>query len=287
MPVPEPGPGELRSTDREPFAPSTANPNHTRRNTSSGDVMKFKGPIATLAVGVAVGAGLLIANVVSAPGTSNVASTATSSGAAATTGAAASTAAPAAGASDAAATVAVTATAPAASAAVAPSAAAATTTAAPAVATYAGRVNGGGPLAVSVKGRTAVAYLCDGRTEAWLWGTADGNKVALHDKKGGTLTGTRGGGRMTGELTAGGGHWTFSLPSVSKPSGLYRSTANVRGARVVSGWVVLPDGKQVGMSSSTATGETQAPALDLLSGRVVIQGESQTASLLDPDAGPA
>jgi hypothetical protein len=226
--------------------------------------MKLNGPIVTLLAGVVVGAGLLVANL-TLTGNSDTANP-------------------------------VAASAPAASASVSPtpsvsaSPAAAIKVSAPssaaAVATYAGHVyNGnvkGGSLSIVIKGDTAIAYLCDGKIEAWLWGKVSGTSLSLKNKDGATLVATRGGGKVTGRITAAGGTWTFALPSVKKPSGLYRSTAKIRGANVVTGWVVLPDGSQVGMSRSGAAA-SPAPPIDLGTGQVTIQGMQVTAGLADPN----
>jgi hypothetical protein len=237
--------------------------------------MKVKGPIVTLAVGAAVAGGLLIADLTSSGGSSAPVTTA----AAGATASSSTTAASASGSASASAS--------AAAAAVSPSAS--TVTAAAAVqasgppATHAGKVNGGGSLAIVIKGASAVAYLCDGVNEAWLWGSVDGNTLSLHDKTGGTLTGTRGGGKIVGSLTVKGKTWSFSVPSVKKPSGLYRSTATVRGAKIVGGWVVLPDGTQVGrISAADGTGQG-APPLDLTTGQVTVEGQTLTAAPADPE----
>jgi hypothetical protein len=124
-------------------------------------------------------------------------------------------------------------------------------------ATWAGDVDGGkATIAIAVKEGVAVAYVCDGRrVEAWLHGVAADGKLEL-EGKGGALAGTFGNGRAEGTVTAGRNTWTFDVPAVTKPSGLYRATANVRSARVVSGWIVVR-GRQVGTVSD---GEVTAPA---------------------------
>jgi hypothetical protein len=231
--------------------------------------MKLNGPIVTLLAGVVVGAGLLVANL-TLTGTDDTATQVAASAAAAASASVSASVSPGASAS----------------ASPSPSAAApVAAVAAGAVATYAGHVYDGavkgGSLSVVIKGDTAIAYLCDGKIEAWLWGTASGNTLALKNKDGATLTATRGGGKVTGSITVGGKTWTFALPAVKKPSGLYRSTAKIRGATVVSGWVVLPDGTQVGMSSNGST-EVPAPPIDLATGQVTIDGTPVTATEADP-----
>jgi hypothetical protein len=123
--------------------------------------------------------------------------------------------------------------------------------------TWAGDVDGGkATIAISVKDGVAIAYVCDGRrVEAWLQGVAADGKLDL-EGKGATLAGTFGDGRAKGTVTVGRATWTFDVPAVSKPSGLYRATANVRNAEVVSGWIVVR-GRQVGAVSD---GEVTEPA---------------------------
>jgi serine/threonine-protein kinase len=149
------------------------------------------------------------------------------------------------------------------------------------VTTYAGKVNGGGSLAIVIKGETVVAYLCDGKNEAWLWGTAKGTAVSAKNKDGDTLTGTRGGGKIVGSITVNGKTWTFTTPSVKKPSGLYKATAKIRGAQVDGGWVVLGDGTQVGLlRRDGVTGP--APEIDTTTGQVTIDGTAVPVGEPDP-----
>ncbi len=112
---------------------------------------------------------------------------------------------------------------------------------------YAGVAQGnGGLVALSIKNGKAVAYFCDGRVESWLKGTAEDNTVTLTGK-GSLITAALGDGRARGRLQVGKVKWRFTAPLVKKPSGLYRATAVVRGAKVVGGWIVLPDGRQIGL----------------------------------------
>jgi hypothetical protein len=114
--------------------------------------------------------------------------------------------------------------------------------------TYAGGA-GAGSIAIAVRDGHAVAYLCDGRTaEAWLQGTvSDTGSVTMTGAHNASLTATIAGGTATGTVTAVGRQWTFTAPTVTAPSGLYRAAAQVRGAQVVGGWIVLANGEQVGM----------------------------------------
>jgi hypothetical protein len=76
--------------------------------------------------------------------------------------------------------------------------------------------------------------------------------------------------RAVGHVTAHGVRYTFSAPAVHKPSGLYRAIAVVRGAKIKAGWIVLPDGTQVGSLESNADAAApsakRAPALDVTAG---------------------
>lgn len=151
-------------------------------------------------------------------------------------------------------------------------------------ATWAGTVDGGGAtIAISVTDGVAVAYLCDGKkAEVWLQGTAADGKLSLTGKNGATLVGAFGGGKATGTVTAGGRRWTFTIKTVAKPSGLYRATATVRNAKVVGGWIVLPDGSQVGVVTVDDVPQP-APAIDPATGAVTVDGAALTA---EPVTGP-
>ncbi|NUW46430.1 hypothetical protein [Nonomuraea rhodomycinica] len=110
----------------------------------------------------------------------------------------------------------------------------------PVKADYAGRVDrNGGLIAISVRGDKAIGYFCDGRTEAWFKGDAAEGKIGLEGFGGAAAGAGLGGGKATGWLKVGGKRWTFTAPAVRKPSGLYRATAQVRGAKIRAGWIVL------------------------------------------------
>ncbi|MEV4368540.1 hypothetical protein AB0J71_15830 [Nonomuraea sp. NPDC049637] len=106
---------------------------------------------------------------------------------------------------------------------------------------YGGYVKGnGGLIAISVRDGKAVGYFCDGRSEAWFKGGEAGGKAVLKGPGTARLTATLGGGRARGSLSVGGGRRTFTAPAVVRPSGLYRATAQVRGARLRAGWIRVP-----------------------------------------------
>ena len=84
------------------------------------------------------------------------------------------------------------------------------------------------------------------------------------------LTGNYDSRRAFGNVFAEGITYAFSVYTVKKPSGLYRATADVRGATIKAGWIVLPDGTQVGSlesnADSAAPSATAAPPLDVATG---------------------
>ena len=208
--------------------------------------MKIKTPYITLLTGAALGAVLLVASMLATP-------KAPASPAAAATPA------------------------PAATAAAQPSPASPTPTATavanvPARANYAGEVNGGGAsVAISIHHGQAIAYVCNGSViEAWLKGTAAGGHLTMTGKGRARLSATYRSKRAVGHVVAHGIRYTFSAPAVHKPSGLYRSIAVVRGAKIKAGWIVLPDGSQVGSleanADASAPSATPAPMLDVTTG---------------------
>lgn len=143
--------------------------------------------------------------------------------------------------------------------------------------TYVGNVDGGGAsVAIVINGAEVTAYVCDGVVEAWLNGTARYGELRLEGENG-SLTGSYDDTRATGQATMDGRDWTFTIELVAPPEGLYRVADTViGGAEVAGGWIVLPDGTQVGVL--TVDGETQpAPALDPGSGEVRIAGQDVTA----------
>ncbi|GAA0377826.1 hypothetical protein GCM10009530_30510 [Microbispora corallina] len=129
----------------------------------------------------------------------------------------------------------------------------------PKKADYAGVAQGnGGLVAIAVRDGRAVAYFCDGRIESWLKGTAADDTVVLKGRHS-LITAALGKGRAQGKIQFGDATWRFVAPLVRKPSGLYRATAVVRGARIVGGWIVLPSGQEVGRVGIGGSGEP-APA---------------------------
>lgn len=122
-------------------------------------------------------------------------------------------------------------------------------------AVYAGKdTTGKVAVAVAIKGDRAVAYLCDGESlEAWLTGTVDGGRVALQSNRGATVDARFNGKRVTGVAAEGDDQYAFDLDKADPPAGLYREQSS----DTTIGWIVLPDGRQVGIKN---TGGTLAPA---------------------------
>ncbi|WP_432138562.1 hypothetical protein [Streptomyces sp. bgisy154] len=138
-------------------------------------------------------------------------------------------------------------------------------------------------VAVSVRGRKAIAYYCDGRTrESWLRGdVADDGSLHLTGEGGTRLDGTLTAGvRVRGTVDAGGRH-AFTAERSARPSRLWRTTATVRSARIDSGWIVLRDGSQVGVLTRDGVPEA-APPIDPGTGAVTLDGRRLTARPVSP-----
>ncbi len=133
----------------------------------------------------------------------------------------------------------------------------------PKKADFAGVVQGnGGLIAVSIRDGRAIAYFCDGRIESWLKGSAKNNTLTLEGKNA-LITAALTNGKAQGRVQVGDDRWRFTAPVVKKPSGLYRASAIVRGARVSGTWIRLSDGRQVG--------------------QVLVDGNAEAAPALGPD----
>jgi serine/threonine-protein kinase len=206
--------------------------------------MKHPGPLFTLLAGVVLAAGIGIANLV------NGAAQAPPS----TAGA-------------------VTTPSPAPKTDVTTASSAQTPASAPARADYAGRVDGGGAsVAVSVRDGQGIAYVCDGKkVEAWLQGGAADGRVDLQGAKGSTLIGSRDAATVTGTVTVDARTWRFTIPLATKPAGLYRATPTVQGRPAKVGWIVQPDGSQVGVLTAGGT-STSAPPLNPAAGTATVDG---------------
>ncbi|MFD7003249.1 hypothetical protein ACFWA5_45140 [Streptomyces mirabilis] len=156
---------------------------------------------------------------------------------------------------------------------------------APPNADYAGRTDdNSSAVAVSLRGDKAIAYFCDGRSkESWLKGDVkDDGTMKLTGKNGAELNGTlKDGSSIRGTVDLGGQRYAFTADKAVKPSGLYRATATVRGAKLDGGWIVLPGGKQVGILDRDGK-PAAAPTIDPESGTVTVDGQTLTASPVTP-----
>lgn len=153
-------------------------------------------------------------------------------------------------------------------------------------ANWTGRLDNGATIAITAQDGKAVAYVCDGRKlEIWLRGTAADGKLNLTGPDDATLTGTFGSGKAAGELVVGDRTWTFTAKAVAKPAPvLYRASAQVRNAGVDGGWIVLPDGTQIGIVTWNGT-PVPAPPLDLAFNATLVNGVSITADPVAPATG--
>src|SRR5215212_8849241 len=137
---------------------------------------------------------------------------------------------------------------------------------------YAGRTEDDSvAVAVAVLGNKAVAYLCDGESlEAWLRGSVQGAELTLRNKSETIeLEARLADGRLAGKIDLDGDDLEFTIGEAKKPAGLYRA----RGAKTTIGWIVLPDGSQVGVQT-TGEESTPAPELDPASPEVTVDGET-------------
>ncbi|MEV7342550.1 hypothetical protein [Streptomyces sp. NPDC093544] len=150
---------------------------------------------------------------------------------------------------------------------------------------YAGRTDDdSSAIAVSLRDGKAIAYFCDGHDkESWLKGDVkDDGTMKLTGKQGAELNGTlQDGKRIRGTVDLGGQRYGFTADKAVKPSGLYRATATVRGAKVDGGWIVLPGGNQVGILNRDDK-PSPAPEIDPETGVVTIDGEQLTALPVTP-----
>ena len=162
-------------------------------------------------------------------------------------------------------------------------------------ANYDGEVQGNlGAVALVVHDTFAVAYFCNGSTiEAWFSGTPDNGTLNMTGKgaasAGATLTANYALGHARGTVVIKGVSYVFSIIAVHKPSGLFQSIANVRGATIKAGWIVLANGTEVGSLNpdvNAANSVSQAaPKLDLSTLTADDGGTTITATPIDAETG--
>ncbi|WP_395111103.1 hypothetical protein [Actinomadura sp. SCN-SB] len=151
-------------------------------------------------------------------------------------------------------------------------------------ATYASRAKDSrAVVAMTVRGTNAIAYVCDGRRlEAWLRGKVHPEGLIRLQGPKGILTGSVQGTNVIGAASLDEDSlFAFKAAAVQAPSGLYRATSAVRGARLVGGWIVLPSGDQVGVVSLAGT-PRPAPPLDPAAGAVTVDGARIPVAPADP-----
>ena len=165
---------------------------------------------------------------------------------------------------------------------------------------YAAQASGGGEsgkggegaaVAVSVHGNKAVAYVCDGhKVGHWFNGTVKGGKLDLAGQDGAHITLNYRSAKAAGYVMADGHQYTFSAPTLhGHRSGLYESVAMVHGVKVKFGWIVLPNGYQVGSAIANPDAAnpqvTPAPPLDPATGTADDDGMAIIATLISGVSG--
>ena len=145
---------------------------------------------------------------------------------------------------------------------------------------YAGRTDDSTAVAVAVLGDRAAAYVCDGRNvESWMRGTARDGELNLRAKNGDNLEAKLDGSTIEGKIELGDEKLDFTIDEAKRPAGLYRA----RGSAYTIGWIVLPDGTQVGIEARDDGTSTAAPKLDPEQPDVEVNGESVTAKPVEGD----
>jgi hypothetical protein len=218
--------------------------------------MKKYAPLATLVAVVLLGAGLLVANMLSNPADQTTAAPAPSAAAAAAPG----------------------------EPAAAEPAPAEPPPAEPAVVekAYTGRSAGNEvTVAIAVKNGKAVAYACDGKKiEAWLEGTLTGDSLSLSGKTS-SITATLDDKASFGTVTVDGKEWPFSAKGVASPAGLYEGRGNVDGVAARVGWIVQEDGSVTGVENAGGSPKPAA-ALDPTNlGATMSDGSPVTVTALE------
>ncbi|MFF7072515.1 hypothetical protein [Streptomyces pseudovenezuelae] len=139
-------------------------------------------------------------------------------------------------------------------------------------------------VAITVRDDKAIAYVCDGHNiESWLQGDVrDDGSLRLTGKGGASLDGkVRGTKEIRGTAHVGSGNYAFGIDRTKKSSGLYRANSTVAGARIEGGWIVLPDGEQVGILKRDGK-PSPAPEIDPETGAVTVDGQQLTARPVTP-----
>ncbi len=116
-------------------------------------------------------------------------------------------------------------------------------------------------LALARRGDSMIGFATDGRRIAkWFQGPL-ADPVELMAADGDVLTASLGSNAATGTFTIGGRAHRFTLRPAVGSAGLYRAEGAAVGATQLTGWIVLPDGRQKGV---TLVGRARRPAPRLL-----------------------
>ncbi|AEB45592.1 MULTISPECIES: hypothetical protein [Micromonospora] len=159
-----------------------------------------------------------------------------------------------------------------------------------------GQLENGATIAITVSGGKAEAYVCDGRSmEVWLSGTVRDGKIELTGKDA-KLTGIIRGDSASGEMIVGVRRWKFTarpdsetVDEAETKSGagtdpaIYRATDEVRKAGIDGGWIMLPDGTQIGIVTWNGK-PIPAPPLDPAFNSTVVNGVTIVAEPVIPGA---
>jgi serine/threonine-protein kinase len=149
-------------------------------------------------------------------------------------------------------------------------------------AVFTGRSSDNGlTVAVGMKDGRAVGYLCDGESvEAWLEGTVSGDRLTLQGRTPASkVTATVDQRSLLGTVTAEGVARPFSAQIATGAAGLYESRRTIEGISTRIGWIILPDGSQVGIRKE-GDARTPAPPLDPATLETVDAGQVLKAARL-------
>ncbi|MET7691329.1 hypothetical protein ABZT06_25685 [Streptomyces sp. NPDC005483] len=139
-------------------------------------------------------------------------------------------------------------------------------------------------VAVTVRDDKAIAYVCDGHNiESWLQGdVTDDGSLRLTGKGGASLDAkVKGTKELHGTAHVGSGSYAFTIGRTKKSSGLYKANSTVAGAKIEGGWIILPDGEQVGIVKRDGK-PSPAPEIDPETGAVTVDGQQLTARPVTP-----
>ncbi|MFD6755878.1 hypothetical protein [Micromonospora gifhornensis] len=159
-----------------------------------------------------------------------------------------------------------------------------------------GQLENGATIAITVSGGKAEAYVCDGRSmELWLSGTVRDGKIELTGKDA-KLTGIIRGDSASGEMIVGVRRWKFTARPDSETAdeaetksgagtapAIYRATDEIRKAGIDGGWIMLPDGTQIGIVTWNGK-PIPAPPLDPAFNSTVVNGVTIVAEPVIPGA---